>query len=111
MGTARRKIAEIKTYNPSIVQGFRYEAVEVGYKLTMYADGSVAVERRSRWQGSRDGCRWRTAAGYVDPPFSDAENVEAAMWLRQFHDDNRQIFEKLLCSVDFRVTSKGRIVR
>ena len=54
-----KKLATAQTYNPN-------DLASTGYDITLYADGSVAAESHSRWQGSRDGERFRSDPGTVD---------------------------------------------
>lgn len=57
MSTSRRIIARI---DPP--EGL----TPVGWGATLYADGRVAIEHKSYWQGSLDGERWTTEPGHVD---------------------------------------------
>lgn len=57
-----------------------------GWEYTLYADGRVAAEYCSRWQGSRTGQRYITEPGYIDvsklstnDPDNDAEAALAAL--------------------------------
>lgn len=59
MNSSRKILATLPTYD-------RYECTSAGYELTLYADGRVAAESHSRWQGSTTGARWTTEPGYVD---------------------------------------------
>lgn len=56
------------------------DITRTGYRFTLYADGHIAAEYRTRWQGGRDGARYVTDPGQVDPcqiddthPDTDAE--------------------------------------
>lgn len=42
------------------------DCVNTGYTFTLYSDGHLSAEYRTRWQGSRDGARYITAPGHVD---------------------------------------------
>lgn len=78
-----KKLATQQTYDPNSL-------TSTGYDFTLYADGSVSAEYRSRWQGSYDGCRYRSAAGIVpteNPEQSLAEFVERFEWDVDLPDD------------------------
>ena len=73
--SSRKILAQIDTAD------FR-DCVATGYSFYLYADGHVAAEYRSRWQGSRDGARYVTDPGAVNlsaiddgDPDKDAEAV------------------------------------
>ena len=55
----RKIVAENRDYDPA-------DCANTGHRWTLYADGSVAAERYSRWQDSDCGGRWRTEPGYLD---------------------------------------------
>lgn len=70
---SRKKLATIVEYEPN-------DITTTGYEYTLYADGHVAAQFRSRWQGSRSGTRYVTKPGFVDvndidhdDPDNDAE--------------------------------------
>ncbi len=54
------------------------DCVTTGYQWTLYADGRVAAEYITRWQGSRFGQRWTTDAGYVDVETIDGADQDMA---------------------------------
>jgi len=53
-----QKLATYCDYNPN-------DLASTGANWTLYADGRISADTRSRWQGSRDGARW-IAWGAVD---------------------------------------------
>ena len=53
MSTSRKVIATYDTNDFS-------DCVNTGYSFTLYADGRIAAEYHSRWQGSVDGRRYTT---------------------------------------------------
>lgn len=72
---SRKILAQIRDYDPD-------DITSTGHTWTLYADGHLAAEVHSRWQGTRTGSRYVTAAGYVDltainpqDPDVDAEAV------------------------------------
>ena len=54
-----KALATTQTYDPN-------DLTSMGYDVTLYGDGSVGLLGRNRWQGTRDGDRYR----------SDPETVE-----------------------------------
>lgn len=62
--TSRRVIAKTRTYDP-------HSITSAGWDLTAYADGRVAVEYHTRWQGRVTGERWTSEPGRIGP--DDAE--------------------------------------
>lgn len=52
------------------------DCTSTGYRYTLYADGHVAAEYHSRWQGSRDGARYITDSGAVDLSDLDESNPD-----------------------------------
>lgn len=42
------------------------DCVNSGYTFTLYSDGHLSAEYRTRWQGSRSGARYITNPGHVD---------------------------------------------
>lgn len=52
------------------------DCVNTGYTYTVYADGHVAAEYHSRWQGSTDGTRYVTDPGFVDPADVDPDDPD-----------------------------------
>ena len=55
---SRKILARISDYDPN-------DICRTGHTWTLYADGHMSAEFRSRWQGSRDGARYVTDAGYL----------------------------------------------
>ena len=82
-----RRITSTQTYDPT-------DCTSVGWNVTLYADGHLAAEHCSRWQGSTSGERWITAAGRVeyrepDDPATTADDqahVEMLAELERFMD-------------------------
>ncbi len=80
-----------------------------GYSWQLYGDGRVVATYNSRWQGSTDGARYTTNAGWVDLDDLDADDA----------DSNAEALLTLaiadVCPADddsgFRCTRRGRIVR
>lgn len=58
--TSRKVLAKHRSFNP-------HDLTSVGYDWTLYADGRVTAEYRSRWVGHEDGARFTTEPGAVDP--------------------------------------------
>jgi hypothetical protein len=73
-----KALATHQSYDP-------YDCTSTGFDFTLYADGSVAVTSRSRWQGSTSGERYRSEPDTVDlsnldesDPDNDADSLLSA---------------------------------
>ncbi len=105
-----KALATAQTYDPTSL-------VSVGYDATLYADGSVALELRSRWQGSTDGTRYRSAPDTIDvteiDPSDPDNDAEAALtaWLATFDPWEDLPCEQSAGCYGFRRTRAGCIVR
>lgn len=81
------------------------DCVNRGYSWTLYADGRVAAEYVTRWQGSRSGQRWTTDPGAcdTDAPESDlAAFAEACVHYTMYHELDE--------SRDWRQTATGYVI-
>ena len=75
------RITSIQTYDPT-------DCTSVGWDVTLYSDGHLAAQSRSRWQGSTSGERWITAPGRVhyrepDDPETTADDQAHIEMLRE----------------------------
>ena len=97
-------LLEIQTYDP-------HDCTTSGYDVTLYSDGSVAIETHSRWQGSRTGERWRSYDGYVDiAALADGDpDNDARAALVSAVDAFRAAYSDL--ARNWRHTRRGEIVR
>ena len=79
-----------------------------GYSWTLYADGRLAAEYHSRWQGTRDGARWTTDADAVDLSGLDPDDPDndALARLTAAVEDLEPEYDSR-----FRQTRKGHLVR
>lgn len=84
------------------------DCTSVGYSWTLYGDGRVAAVYNSRWQGSTDGARYVTDAGWVDLDDMDADdpdhNAHALLTLAIDGVDPTD-------GIGFRCTRRGWVVR
>ena len=102
MALSRKKLAQIKTYEPS-------DITSVGWAITLYADGHLSAQSRCRWQGGRDGERYVTDPDYVvlekdDNPQEILENL--------FSDECLAFFDEMLEQrPEWRCTDRGIKVR
>ena len=78
MALSRKVLAHIRTWEPQ-------DLTSSGWDFWLYADGHIAAEYTSRWQGSTTGERYVTAPRCVDvdaidpsDPDSDAEALLTA---------------------------------
>lgn len=69
MKGSRVKLATVRTFDPQNI-------CSTGYTFTLYGDGHVSAEYRSRWQGSRNGVRFVTDPGYVDLSSIDSDDID-----------------------------------
>ena len=101
-------IATAQTYE-------RNDLTATGYNVTLYADGSIALEYRSRWQGTRDGTRYRSNPGEVnvDGITGDVDNdAEARLteWLTTFDPHTDLPCDWHNGNGSFRQTRRGCVV-
>lgn len=67
------------------------DCTKFGYRFTLYSDGHIAAEYRTRWQGSRNRQRWCTEPDYVEK--SVLEDPSAAKgYLEKFWADIQDEF-------------------
>ena len=105
------RITAIQTYDPT-------DCTSVGWNVTLYADGHLAAEHCSRWQGSTSGERWITAAGRVhyrepeDPETTadDQAHVEMLAQLEGFITE-WDIYSYGWTIQGWRATRRGVVVR
>ena len=105
--TSRKVLAIVDTADFS-------DCVATGYRYTLYADGRVAADYRSRWQGSESGARYSTEAGEVDlsdmdasDPDNDAEAILTA-WIK---GENPMEAVEYGSGNTWRQTRRGSVVR
>ena len=106
MKLSRKVIASICTYDPS-------DCVTTGYDIALYADGHVAAEYHSRWQGSCDRARWITDAGYIDISQIDLDDPDgdALAVLTAATSPVEYLTEEIEQSPRWRQTRRGDFVR
>ena len=106
MKLSRKVIADICTYEPN-------DCTSVGYDITLYADGHIAAEYHSRWQGSCDGARWITDPGYVDVSTIDSDDPDgdALAVLTAATSPVEYLTEEIEQSPRWRQTRRGELVR
>lgn len=98
---SRTKLATVRTFDPQNI-------CSTGYTFTLYGDGHVSAEYRSRWQGSVSGTRYVTDAGYVDLSGMDSSDID---------NDAEALLTSAVSNIcveydsDWRQTRKGHIVR
>lgn len=83
---------------------FDSDCASSGWAVTLYGDGSVAVEYRTRWRGSRTGQRYRSPPGLLDVDTATAEDLKAVAEL--FND----IDEDLMTREGWHMTSNGYVI-
>lgn len=73
-----------------------------GWRWTLYSDGHIAAESRSRWQGTRTDERYITDAGYIDLDTPVDPRVRLVWGVKDVcpHHDP-----------DFRQTNKGYVIQ
>ena len=85
------------------------DCTKTGYRWQLYGDGHVVATYNSRWQGSTDGARYVTEAGWVDLSELDEsdpdKNAEALLTLAIADIDPSDPIS------DFRCTRRGTVVR
>lgn len=81
------------------------DCTKTGYIVTLYSDGHLAAEYRSRWQGSRDGARYVTEPGHIyhGAGAQEALDTWVATYFSAGHD--------LEADPDWRRVRRGRVVR
>lgn len=93
-------LLQTQTYDPS-------DITSVGYGVTLYGDGSIALEKRNRWQGAREGERWRSKSGFwdIEEGFSFLNFIKAEIESLTFN------YEKIEDSPNWKKTNNGYIVK
>jgi len=81
--------------------------INTGYRYTLWADGHLAAEYHTCWQGSRDGARYVTSPGYVDVgSLGEGPDADAEAALTTALEDVHPAI-----SPEWRQTRRGHIVR
>ena len=103
-------LATYQSYNP-------HDCTSTGFDFTLYADGSVAVESHSRWQGSTSGERYRSEPDTVDLsnldesyPDNDADSLLSA-FVDSFDSSEDLPSPYSRGSYGFRCTRQGYVIQ
>lgn len=67
--SSRKALVFVNMFDPR-------DMCSTGYTFTLYEDGHVSAEYRSRWQGSRNGARFVTGPGFVDLRDLDSDDID-----------------------------------
>ena len=103
---SRKILAQIRDFDPGGI-------ITTGYIWTLYGDGHMSAEFRSRWQGTRTGARYVTAAGYVDLTAIDpkAPDADAKAILTDYAGMLRDGQYDLDALHAWRQTASGTVIR
>ena len=101
MALSRKIIDERRTYDPQ-------DCTSVGWDIALWADGHISLQRRSRWQGGRNGLRFVSDPDYVNGDTLTPDIVEC---LVEKADEAFEVWDLLDWSDPLRVTRRGHVVR
>jgi len=104
-----RRITSVSTYDPS-------DGDVAGWEITLYADGHLAAEYATRWQGETSGERFVTAPGRMTTAhpsdeqahvemLAEAQTLAAALNSISWDTDNHRSIQ------GWRATRRGYVVR